>query len=55
MNLRDVVSRWAAFVTELCEDKYGHAPPIKVLYCDSEAIQTKEIKVRNSLAKMVTK
>jgi len=30
MNLRDVVSRWAAFVTELCEDKYGHAPPIKI-------------------------
>jgi len=30
MNLRDVVARWSAFVTELCEDKYGHAPLIKI-------------------------
>ncbi len=30
MNLRDVVARWAAFVTEISEHKYGHAPLIKV-------------------------
>jgi len=30
MNLKHVVSRWSGFVTELCEDKYGHAPPIKI-------------------------
>ena len=30
MSLRDVVQRWANFVTELAEDKYGHAPAIKI-------------------------
>lgn len=30
MNLRDVVARWAAFVTEISEHKYGHAPLIKI-------------------------
>ena len=29
MNLRDVVARWAAFVSEISEHKYGHAPLIK--------------------------
>jgi len=30
MNLKDVVNRWSGFVTELCEDKYGHAPIFKI-------------------------
>jgi len=30
MHLRDVVSNWASFVTDICEDKYGHAPIIKI-------------------------
>jgi len=30
MNLREVVSRWSSFVTGISEDKYGHAPPIKI-------------------------
>jgi len=29
MNLKEVVTRWANFVTELSEDQYGHAPAIK--------------------------
>ena len=32
MNLKEVVTRWANFVTELSEDQYGHAPAIKVEY-----------------------
>ena len=30
MNLRELTSRWSAFVTEIAVDKYGHAPQIKV-------------------------
>lgn len=30
MNLKEVVQRWASFVTEICEEKYGHCPPIKI-------------------------
>jgi len=30
MNLKDVVSRWSSMVREICEDKYGHAPEIKI-------------------------
>jgi len=30
MSLRDIVQGWANFVTEVCEDKYGHCPSIKI-------------------------
>lgn len=30
MGLRDVVQRWANFVTEMAEEKYGHCPAIKI-------------------------
>jgi len=30
MSLRDVVQRWAAFVTDLCEEKYGHCPTFRI-------------------------
>eukprot|EP00090_Calanus_glacialis_P029236 TRINITY_DN4692_c0_g1_i1.p1 TRINITY_DN4692_c0_g1~~TRINITY_DN4692_c0_g1_i1.p1 ORF type:complete len:453 (-),score=153.19 TRINITY_DN4692_c0_g1_i1:116-1474(-) len=30
MSLRDMVQRWASFVTEITEDKYGHCPSIKI-------------------------
>lgn len=30
MNLKEVVQRWATFVTDLCEERYGHSPTIRV-------------------------
>jgi len=30
MSLKDVVQRWAAFVTDLCEEKYGHCPTFRI-------------------------
>lgn len=30
MKLKEVIQRWANFVQELCEDKYGHSPAIRI-------------------------
>jgi [3-methyl-2-oxobutanoate dehydrogenase (acetyl-transferring)] kinase len=30
LNLKKVVDRWATFVQQITEDKYGHAPEIRI-------------------------
>lgn len=30
MNLRNVIDRWATFVQQIAEDKYGHSPEIRI-------------------------
>ena len=30
MKLKQVIERWAGFVQQLTEDKYGHAPEIRI-------------------------
>ena len=30
MNLKHIVDRWAAFVQQITQDKYGHAPEIRI-------------------------
>ena len=30
MNLKQVVDRWAAFVQQITEDRYGHCPEIRI-------------------------
>ena len=30
MKLKPVIERWATFVLQLAEDRYGHAPEIRI-------------------------
>ena len=30
MNLKKVIDRWATFVQQITEDKYGHTPEIRI-------------------------